>query len=79
MNVKYYFLCTLMCVSLLSQCSPPLEVKDLLVDIKDGKILMALLEVLSGQNLVCGFLKDYCGRALFYLKACIRNLSQAMF
>lgn len=42
--------------SLLSQCSPPLEVKDLLVDIKDGKILMALLEVLSGQNLVCGCL-----------------------
>lgn len=36
----------------LEKCSPPLEVKDLLVDIKDGKILMALLEVLSGQNLL---------------------------
>ncbi|XP_053138088.1 calmin isoform X2 [Hemicordylus capensis] len=36
----------------LEKCSPPLEVKDLLTDIKDGKILMALLEVLSGQNLL---------------------------
>ncbi|CAI5764486.1 calmin isoform X1 [Podarcis lilfordi] len=36
----------------LEKCSPPLEVKDLLVDVKDGKILMALLEVLSGQNLL---------------------------
>ncbi|XP_063146354.1 calmin [Candoia aspera] len=36
----------------LEKCSPPLEVKDLLADIKDGKILMALLEVLSGQNLL---------------------------
>ncbi|XP_054827336.1 calmin [Eublepharis macularius] len=36
----------------LEKCSPPLEVKDLFVDIKDGKILMALLEVLSGQNLL---------------------------
>ncbi|KAM3851669.1 calmin isoform 2-T4 [Vipera latastei] len=36
----------------LEKCSPPLEVKDLLVDIKDGKILMALLEVLSGQKLL---------------------------
>uniref|UniRef100_A0A2D4HM33 Calmin n=1 Tax=Micrurus lemniscatus lemniscatus TaxID=129467 RepID=A0A2D4HM33_MICLE len=36
----------------LEKCSPPLEVKDLLVDIKDGKILMALLEVLSGQHLL---------------------------
>jgi hypothetical protein len=34
------------------QCDPPLEVTDLFVDIQDGKILMALLEVLSGQNLV---------------------------
>lgn len=37
---------------LLPQCNPPLEVKDLFVDIQDGKILMALLEVLSGRNLV---------------------------
>lgn len=34
------------------QCDPPLEVTDLFVDIQDGKILMALLEVLSGRNLV---------------------------
>ncbi|EFB15257.1 hypothetical protein PANDA_009267, partial [Ailuropoda melanoleuca] len=34
------------------QCDPPLEVKDLFVDIQDGKILMALLEVLSGRNLL---------------------------
>ncbi|GAB1297769.1 Calmin [Apodemus speciosus] len=32
-------------------CDPPLEVTDLFVDIQDGKILMALLEVLSGRNL----------------------------
>nr|XP_056708236.1 calmin [Euleptes europaea] len=36
----------------LEKCSPSLEVKDLFVDIKDGKILMALLEVLSGHNLL---------------------------
>ncbi|EPY81604.1 calmin-like protein [Camelus ferus] len=36
----------------LEQCNPPLEVKDLFIDIQDGKILMALLEVLSGRNLV---------------------------
>ncbi|XP_047592954.1 calmin isoform X2 [Lutra lutra] len=39
----------------LEKCNPPLEVKDLFVDIQDGKILMALLEVLSGRNL----LQDY--------------------
>ena len=27
--------------------------RDLFIDIQDGKILMALLEVLSGQKLVC--------------------------
>lgn len=37
---------------LLAQCDPPLEVKDLFLDIQDGRILMALLEVLSGRNLV---------------------------
>ncbi|XP_048218882.1 calmin isoform X1 [Perognathus longimembris pacificus] len=36
----------------LEKCDPPLEVTDLFVDIQDGKILMALLEVLSGQNLL---------------------------
>ncbi|XP_040189152.1 calmin isoform X2 [Rana temporaria] len=36
----------------LEKCSPPLEVKDVFVDIQDGKILMALLEVLTGHNLL---------------------------
>ncbi|XP_075700423.1 calmin [Rhinoderma darwinii] len=36
----------------LEKCAPPLEVKDLFVDIQDGKILMALLEVLTGQSLL---------------------------
>ncbi|XP_041070194.1 calmin-like isoform X1 [Carcharodon carcharias] len=36
----------------LDRCNPPLEVKDLFQDMKDGKILMALLEVLSGQRLM---------------------------
>ncbi|XP_063803687.1 calmin isoform X2 [Pseudophryne corroboree] len=36
----------------LEKCSPPMEVKDLFVDIQDGKMLMALLEVLTGQNLL---------------------------
>ena len=40
------------------QCDPPLEVTDLFVDIQDGKILMALLEVLSGRNLVRMLQKD---------------------
>ncbi|XP_036986077.2 calmin isoform X2 [Artibeus jamaicensis] len=36
----------------LEKCNPPLEVKDLFIDIQDGRILMALLEVLSGRNLL---------------------------
>nr|KAF6386342.1 calmin [Myotis myotis] len=36
----------------LEKCDPPLEVKDLFIDIQDGRILMALLEVLSGRNLL---------------------------
>ncbi|XP_057284375.1 calmin [Pezoporus wallicus] len=36
----------------LGKCKPPLKVKDLFVDVQDGKILMALLEVLSGQKLM---------------------------
>ncbi|XP_054571715.1 calmin isoform X2 [Eptesicus fuscus] len=36
----------------LEKCDPPLEVKDLFLDIQDGRILMALLEVLSGRNLL---------------------------
>ncbi|XP_044127834.1 calmin isoform X1 [Bufo gargarizans] len=36
----------------LEKCNPPLEVKDLFLDIQDGRILMALLEVLTGQSLL---------------------------
>uniref|UniRef100_A0A6I8RNR3 Calponin-homology (CH) domain-containing protein n=1 Tax=Xenopus tropicalis TaxID=8364 RepID=A0A6I8RNR3_XENTR len=36
----------------LEKRNPPIEVKDLFVDIQDGKILMSLLEVLTGQSLV---------------------------
>ncbi|XP_037250134.1 calmin isoform X2 [Falco rusticolus] len=36
----------------LGKRKPPLKVKDLFIDIQDGKILMALLEVLSGQKLM---------------------------
>ncbi|KAM9294362.1 calmin [Gastrophryne carolinensis] len=36
----------------LEKCCPPLEVKDLFVDIQDGKILMALLEALTGHSLL---------------------------
>ncbi|XP_072285162.1 calmin isoform X2 [Pyxicephalus adspersus] len=36
----------------LEKCIPPLEVKDLFLDIQDGKILMALLEVLTGHSLL---------------------------
>uniref|UniRef100_A0A3B3H3T0 Calponin-homology (CH) domain-containing protein n=1 Tax=Oryzias latipes TaxID=8090 RepID=A0A3B3H3T0_ORYLA len=37
----------------LAKHAPPLEVKDLFEDIKDGVMLLALLEVLSGQKLPC--------------------------
>uniref|UniRef100_A0A672IGG0 Calponin-homology (CH) domain-containing protein n=1 Tax=Salarias fasciatus TaxID=181472 RepID=A0A672IGG0_SALFA len=37
----------------LAKCVPPLEVTDLFEDIKDGVMLLALLEVLSGQKLPC--------------------------
>ncbi|XP_006003963.1 calmin [Latimeria chalumnae] len=36
----------------LEKCNPPLAVKDLFMDMQDGKVLMALLEVLSGYNLL---------------------------
>ncbi|XP_055496217.1 calmin-like [Leucoraja erinacea] len=36
----------------LDRCKPPLEVKDLFNDMQDGKVLMSLLEVLSGQPLM---------------------------
>ncbi|XP_059816911.1 calmin-like isoform X1 [Hypanus sabinus] len=36
----------------LERCKPPLEVRDLFRDMQDGKVLMALLEVLSGHKLM---------------------------
>ncbi|XP_052436269.1 calmin [Carassius gibelio] len=39
----------------LEKCNPRLEVRDLFRDIQDGKILMALLEELSGSKLLHGF------------------------
>ncbi|XP_069493784.1 calmin isoform X2 [Ambystoma mexicanum] len=36
----------------LKKCDPPLQVHNLCLDIQDGKILMALLEVMSGQRLL---------------------------
>ncbi|KAL2098525.1 hypothetical protein ACEWY4_005005 [Coilia grayii] len=39
----------------LEKCNPPLEVHDLFRDIQDGRILMALLEELSGCKLLHGF------------------------
>nr|XP_006632315.1 PREDICTED: calmin isoform X1 [Lepisosteus oculatus] len=39
----------------LEKCKPPLEVSDLFTDIQDGRILMALLEELSGCKLLHGF------------------------
>ncbi|XP_063295040.1 calmin isoform X2 [Pelobates fuscus] len=39
----------------LEKCRPPLEVNDLFTDIQDGRILMALLEVLTGQSLLHEF------------------------
>lgn len=35
-----------------SQCDPPLMVRDLLAEVRDGQVLMALLEQLSGCKLV---------------------------
>ncbi|KAM4690569.1 calmin [Rhinophrynus dorsalis] len=39
----------------LEKCSEPLEVNDLFIDIQDGKVLLALLEVLTGQALLNEF------------------------
>ncbi|TRY72952.1 hypothetical protein DNTS_010249 [Danionella cerebrum] len=39
----------------LEKCTPHMEVRDLFRDIQDGKILMALLEELSGCKLLHGF------------------------
>ncbi|KPP72117.1 hypothetical protein Z043_108914 [Scleropages formosus] len=37
------------------QCNPPMEITDLFNEIRDGRILMALLEELSGCKLLHGF------------------------
>ncbi|XP_056619733.1 nesprin-1-like [Triplophysa dalaica] len=37
----------------LAKCNPPLMVSDLFEDVKDGVMLLALLEVLSGHKLPC--------------------------
>ncbi|CAM9318737.1 unnamed protein product, partial [Lampetra planeri] len=42
----------------LEKCDPPIEVNDLFHDIQDGRILMALLEELSGCRLLHGFKKS---------------------
>ncbi|XP_069028578.1 calmin isoform X2 [Embiotoca jacksoni] len=42
----------------LEKCDPPIEVHDLFQDIQDGRILMALLEELSGCKLLQGFKKS---------------------
>lgn len=54
------------------QRDPPIEVHDLFTDIQDGKILMGLLEELSGCRLVriMLFKKDLT-------KACLLNLATA--
>lgn len=42
----------------LEKCDPPIEIHDLFQDIQDGRILMALLEELSGCKLLHGFKKS---------------------
>ncbi|XP_008294507.1 calmin [Stegastes partitus] len=42
----------------LEKCDPPIEIQDLFQDIQDGRILMALLEELSGCKLLHGFKKS---------------------
>ncbi|CAL8271370.1 unnamed protein product [Merluccius merluccius] len=42
----------------LEKCDPPTEVQDLFRDIQDGRVLMALLEELSGCKLLHGFKKS---------------------
>ncbi|CAJ1077274.1 calmin-like isoform X1 [Xyrichtys novacula] len=41
--------------ALLSNCDPPVEVHDLFTDIQDGRLLMALLEELTGYKLLYRF------------------------
>ncbi|KAM6074061.1 calmin [Chlamydotis macqueenii] len=56
----------------LGKCKPPLKVKDLFLDIQDGKILMALLEVLSGQKLMHEY-KSSTHRIF-----CLNNIAKAL-
>ncbi|XP_076874213.1 calmin [Brachyhypopomus gauderio] len=42
-------------LKMLEKCDPPMQVDDLLTDIRDGKILMALLEELSGCKMLYRF------------------------
>ncbi|XP_068608119.1 calmin-like [Brachionichthys hirsutus] len=42
----------------LQKCDPPVQVQDLFCDIQDGRVLMALLEGLSGCKLLHGFKKS---------------------
>ncbi|XP_034015714.1 calmin [Thalassophryne amazonica] len=42
----------------LEKCDPPLKVDDLFQDVQDGRVLMALLEELSGCRLLHGFKKS---------------------
>uniref|UniRef100_A0A4W4G5H9 Calponin-homology (CH) domain-containing protein n=1 Tax=Electrophorus electricus TaxID=8005 RepID=A0A4W4G5H9_ELEEL len=48
----------------LEKCNPPIEVHDLFRDIRDGKILMALLEELSGCRLTHPYRRLLCRYAL---------------
>lgn len=65
---------------LLTQRAPPLVMTDLFEDIKDGVMLLALLEVLSGQKLVslmvictaCDLATDF--KASSHLSGLISNL-----
>uniref|UniRef100_A0A667XVG6 Calponin-homology (CH) domain-containing protein n=1 Tax=Myripristis murdjan TaxID=586833 RepID=A0A667XVG6_9TELE len=45
----------------LQRCEPPVEVHDLFTDIQDGRVLMALLEELSG----CKLVSVYQSKAIF--------------
>ena len=45
----------------MKRASPPSKVEDMFVDLRDGRLILRLLEVLSGENLVClpNFLYKY--------------------
>lgn len=61
------------------QRDPPIEVRDLFTDIQDGRILMALLEELSGCKLVriqTEKLNDNSFDTIFVIKTIVQHLSQ---